>query len=440
MKLNGCNREKMDFGKLIRDAISKLSGKVIDESSIRSLVKDIQKALLMADVNVNIVRDISKRIEERALKEKPLPGMTMNEHVAKIVYDELVNIMGKGRTLDLKKQKIMLCGLYGSGKTSTVGKLARYFMKRGLTVSAICCDTSRPAAYEQLKQISEKVGFEFYGEKNLDSWKIVENGLKKVKGDVVIVDTSGRSALDKELIEELKKVNDYLNPDERILVVSADIGQIAKKQAEEFNNAIGITGIIVTKMDGSGKGGGAISSCAATGSKILFIGTGEKMDDLEEFNPEKYVGRLLGIPDFESLIKKMKEVGVEEKEIKGELDIETFYDQLKSMKKIGPLKSIAQSIGLIDLPKELIEESEENMKKYESIILSMTKEERKNPELVLKNNKRIDRISMGSGVKREDVKKLLNNFLKMKKFYERIKRDRGLQKMLEKFMKGGKIG
>ncbi len=430
----------MDFGKLIRDAISKLSGKVIDESSIRSLVKDIQKALLMADVNVNIVRDISKRIEERALKEKPLPGMTMNEHVAKIVYDELVNIMGKGRTLDLKKQKIMLCGLYGSGKTSTVGKLARYFMKRGLTVSAICCDTSRPAAYEQLKQISEKVGFEFYGEKNLDSWKIVENGLKKVKGDVVIVDTSGRSALDKELIEELKKVNDYLNPDERILVVSADIGQIAKKQAEEFNNAIGITGIIVTKMDGSGKGGGAISSCAATGSKILFIGTGEKMDDLEEFNPEKYVGRLLGIPDFESLIKKMKEVGVEKKEMKGELDIETFYDQLKSMKKMGPLRSIAQSIGLIDLPKELIEESEENMKKYESIILSMTKEERKNPELVLKNNKRIDRISMGSGVKREDVKKLLNNFLKMKKFYERIKRDRGLQKMLEKFMKGGKIG
>jgi len=394
----------MDFGKLIRDAISKLSGKVIDESSIRSLVKDIQKALLMADVNVNIVRDISKRIEERALKEKPLPGMTMNEHVAKIVYDELVNIMGKGRTLDLKKQKIMLCGLYGSGKTSTVGKLARYFMKRGLTVSAICCDTSRPAAYEQLKQISEKVGFEFYGEKNLDSWKIVENGLKKVKGDVVIVDTSGRSALDKELIEELKKVNDYLNPDERILVVSADIGQIAKKQAEEFNNAIGITGIIVTKMDGSGKGGGAISSCAATGSKILFIGTGEKMDDLEEFNPEKYVGRLLGIPDFESLIKKMKEVGVEKKEMKGELDIETFYDQLKSMKKMGPLRSIAQSIGLIDLPKELIEESEENMKKYESIILSMTKEERKNPELVLKNNKRIDRISMGSGVKREDEK------------------------------------
>jgi signal recognition particle subunit SRP54 len=431
----------MDFGNLIRDAISKLSGKIVDETAVKSLVKDIQKALLIADVNVNIVRDISKRIEERALKEKPPAGITMNEHTVKVVYDELVKIMGEGKKLELKKQKIMLCGLYGSGKTSTVGKLARYFMKKGLTVSAICCDTSRPAAYEQLKQISENVGFEFYGEKNSPPWEIVKNGLKKVKGDVIIVDTSGRSALDKDLIEELKRVNEELKPDEKILVVSADIGQIAKKQAEEFDKAIGITGIIITKMDGSGKGGGALSSCAATNSKILFIGTGEKMDDLEEFNPEKYVGRLLGFPDFESLIKKMKEVSEGEKiEIKEELDIESFYEQLKNVRKIGPFKSIAQSIGLINLPKEIIEESEENMKKYESIILSMTKDERKNPELVIKNNKRIERIAKGSGVKREDVKKLLDNFLKMKKLYERMKKDRNLQRTLEKFMKGGKFG
>jgi signal recognition particle subunit SRP54 len=431
----------MDFGKLIRDALSKLSGKVVDESAVKSLVKDIQKALLIADVNVAIVRDISKKIEERALKEKPLAGMTMNDHVAKVVYEELVKIMGKGRKVELKRQKIMLCGLYGSGKTSTVGKLARYFMKKGLKVSAICCDTSRPAAYEQLEQLSKSVGFDFYGEKNSTAWKIVENGLKKIKGDVIIVDTSGRSALDSDLIQELKMVNEVLKPDERILVISADIGQIARKQAEEFNKAVGITGVIVTKMDGSGKGGGALSACAATGAEILFIGTGEKMDDLEEFNPEKYIGRILGIPDFEGLLKKIKEISEEEKiEVKEELDIESFYNQLKSVKKIGPLKSIAQSIGLINLPKEIIEESEENMKKYESVISSMTKEERKNPELVIKSTKRMERISKGSGVKKEDVKKLLDNFLKMKKFYERIQKDRNMQRMLERLMKGGKLG
>jgi signal recognition particle subunit SRP54 len=236
-------------------------------------------------------------------------------------------------------------------------------------------------------------------------------------------------------------VNEVLKPDERILVISADIGQIARKQAEEFNKAVGITGVIVTKMDGSGKGGGALSACAATGAEILFIGTGEKMDDLEEFNPEKYIGRILGIPDFEGLLKKIKEISEEEKiEVKEELDIESFYNQLKSVKKIGPLKSIAQSIGLINLPKEIIEESEENMKKYESVISSMTKEERKNPELVIKSTKRMERISKGSGVKKEDVKKLLDNFLKMKKFYERIQKDRNMQRMLERLMKGGKLG
>ena len=429
----------MDLGEGIRKAIAKITGKVVDEGAVKSVVRDLQRALIMADVNISLVADLSKKIEHRALNEKPEPGMSMNEHVIKIIYEELVKLMGEGRKIELKKQKIMLLGLFGSGKTTTIGKLAKHFKKRGMSVGVIAADVTRPAAYEQLKQLSLEVGCDFYGEKGKNAWEVVNDGLKKLKNDIILVDTSGRNALDEELIKELKKVNDVLVPDEKILVMSADIGQTAKKQTEEFHKAIGITGVILTKMDGSGKGGGALSAAAASGTKIIFIGIGEKIDDIEEFNPEKFVGRLLGIPDFEALIEKIRVTApeIDKQKPPEKFDIKTFYDQLKAAKKLGPLKSVFQTIGLVDVPKDIIEESEKKLDEYEAIIASMTKAERDDPEIVRKSPSRIERIAKGSGTKPENIRSFLNQFAKMKKIYTQLQSNRNLQKQLEKFLKRG---
>jgi len=435
----------MDLGASIRKALNKITGKVIDEAAVKSLVKDLQRALLLGDVNVQLVYDLSKRIEKRSLSEKPDPGVSMNEHVLKIVYNELISLMGTGKKIELRPQKIMVCGLFGSGKTTQIGKIAKYLKVRGLGVGSICADVTRPAAFEQLQQLSEVVGCDFYGSKiEKKAENIVSDGLKKLKNEVIIADTSGRSALDEELIEELKRVEKAFKPDERILIISADIGQIAKKQAEEFDKAVGLTGIVVTKMDGSAKGGGALSAVAASGAKIMFLGTGEKIADIEEFNPEKFVGELLGVPDFEALMKKIREAAPEmEKEMKGipeEFDLETFYKQMKSAKKMGPLKGILGNLGLSDVPKEILEESEKKLDIYEAIISSMTKDERKNPEIIKKSQLRIERIAKGSGTEPGSVKKFLAEFFKMKKVYEKLRKSKGLQKNLEKMLKGKGLG
>ncbi len=432
----------MDLGEGIRKAIARITGKaVIDESAVKSLVKDLQRSLLLSDVNVELVYALSKRIEDRSLKERPQAGMSNSEHVTKIVYEELVKLMGEGRKFELKKQRIMVLGLFGSGKTTQVGKIARYMKQKGLSVGVICADVSRPAAYEQLEQLAKQVGCSFYGKKKESADKVVREGLAKLKEDIIILDTSGRDALDPELIDELKKVNSEFQPDEKILVMSADIGQVAKKQAEEFNKAIQINGVIITKMDGSGKGGGALSASAASGSKIIFLGIGEKMEDIEEFNPEKFVGRLLGVPDFEALIEKVRSIAPEMTEKKIEkFDIQTFYDQMKAAKKLGPLKGVFQMMGMVNVPKEVLEEGEKKMGQYEAMIASMTKQEKEDPDLIRKSTTRTNRIANGSGTKPETVREFVNQFFKMKKMYDQLQSNKGMQKQLERMMKGGKFG
>ncbi|MEM3555670.1 MAG: signal recognition particle receptor subunit alpha [Candidatus Micrarchaeia archaeon] len=438
----------MDLGAGLRKAIARITGAaIVDEKAVAELVKELQRVLITNDVNVKLVFDLSKRIQERAFSEKPAGGVGAKEHVVRVVYEELVSLMGEKYEPKLGKQRVLLLGLFGSGKTTTTAKLAKFYRDKGLSVGLICCDTYRPAAYEQVEQLARKTGIPFYGVKGeVDSVKIVRSGLEYFKDkDVVIVDSSGRDAFDEKLQEELKGINEALQPDEKLLVVSADIGQIARKQAEEFNKAVGLTGVVVTKMDGSGKGGGALSSVAASGAKIAFIGTGEKVDDFEVFDAKKFVGRLLGFPDLEGLLEKVKKAGVEEvdaeKLLEEELTIESFYEQLKATKKLGPLKGVFQMMGMVDLPKELMEESEEKLKKYEVIINSMTKEERKDVELVRKNPKRIERIAKGSGTKVEEVRELLSQFEKMRKFLNMFKKNRGLRRQVERFMKtGGKFG
>jgi len=433
------------LGRKLREALGKLTGRAyVDEDAVKSLIKDLQRVLIASDVNVKLVLALSKKIEERALKTKKLEGLTLKEHVMKVVYEELVNLMGESYTPRLDKHRILLCGLYGSGKTTTAAKLAHYHKTKGLSVSLVGADVDRPAAQEQLEQLSKKVGAKFYtikGEKN--AAKIVEKALSESKEDVVIVDSAGRSAFDDELVAELKGIKETLKPDEVYLVISGDIGQVAGKQSEEFNKTVPLSGVIVTKMDGSAKGGGALSAVAATGTKIAFIGLGEKIGDMQTYNAEKFVGRLLGVPDIEGLMEKIKEAA-KDQDVKKleteELTIETFYEQLKAAKKMGPLSNVFSMLGAADVPKEMVQQSEEKLKQYEAMINSMTKAERKTPSLLKANKTRIERIAKGCGLSEKDVRDFLNQFDKMEKMVKKFQRDRGFKKKMEKMMKGGMKG
>jgi len=288
------------IGEGLRVALDKVTrAGLVDRAVVEELVKDIQRALLAGDVDVKLVFELTQKIKKRALDEKPQAGITAREHIIKIVYDELVSFLGKKSEIGLRG-KILLCGLFGSGKTTTAGKLARFCQKKGLRVGLIACDAFRPAAYEQLQQISEQIGVTFFGMKGeKDSAKILAEGLKKMADkDIIIIDSSGRNALNSEMIDEIKKLNSISGADERLLVLPADIGQAAKVQAEEFQKALGITGVIITKLDGTAKGGGALTACAISGAPVKFIGTGEKMDAFEQFDPERFISRLLGLGDL----------------------------------------------------------------------------------------------------------------------------------------------
>lgn len=435
----------MDLGKKLREALAKLSGRpYVDEDAVRALIKDLQRILIASDVSVKLVFALSKRIEERAFKTKKLEALSLKEHVLKVVYEELTHLLGESYTPRLDKHKVLLAGLFGSGKTTSTAKLAHFYKSKGLSVGVVGADVERPAAQEQLEQLAQQLKVPFYtikGEKN--AGKVVQDALSKSKEDVLIVDSAGRSAFDDRLVNELKEIKDALQPDEAYLVVSADIGQVAGKQAKQFNEISQLSGVVVTKMDGSGKGGGALSSVAATGGKIAFIGVGEKMEDFEVYDSKRFVGRLLGVPDIAGLLEKAKKVAEEEQlpqtQIE-ELTIESFYQQLKAAKKMGPLSGIFGMMGMADVPKELVHQSEGKMKKFEAMVQSMTPEERKDAKLLRQGSDRISRIAKGSGCTEKEVREFLSMFEKMDKMFRKFKHNRGFRKKIEQFMKGGNLG
>jgi signal recognition particle subunit SRP54 len=293
-----------NLGQSLRNVLKKITGaSPIHEALVKEITRDIQRALLQSDVNVKLVLEMTKEVERRALNEEPPAGTSPKEHGVRIIYDELIKILGQPRPLTLTKQTIMMVGLYGQGKTTTTGKLARYFHKKGLSVGLIAADVHRPAAYDQLKQIADKVGVKIYGEPGeKDATKIAANGMRQYANmDVVLVDTSGRHALEDDLIAELKRVADVVKPTERILVLDAAVGQQAGPQAKAFHDAVGVTSVIITKMDGTAKGGGALSAVAQTKASIVFIGVGEHLTDLEPFDRTRFISRLLGMGDIQSL-------------------------------------------------------------------------------------------------------------------------------------------
>lgn len=432
----------MDLGEGLRKAIAKLRGAtIIDLRTIREFNKELQRAMISADVDIALVAAFTKRIEDAATKEKLPDGVTPKDYITNMVYEELVKLMGRSYDPEINPKRILLAGMYGAGKTTMAGKLAKFYQDRGLAAGLICCDVARPAAYEQLETLSKQVNVQFFGIKNeKDVRKIVRDGLKAMKDrKVIICDSSGRNAFDENLVNELKEITEEFRPDEKFLVINADTGQIAGKQATQFSNAIGIDGVIVTKMDGSGRGGGALSAVSAANARVTFIGTGEKMNAIELYSSEKFVGRLLGIPDIESLVKSVndaiKEAKVNPKELESEkLSFDTFYNQLKAMQKMGPMKNMLGMMGMQDVPKNVVDEGEVKLTKYKSIIGSMTKFERQDGSL-LKEHGRIARIAKGSGTSERDVRMLISDFNKMKKMYEMFKNDRNVRKNLSKYMK-----
>ena len=447
------------LGASLKNTLQKIARSVfVDEKLINELVKDIQRALLQADVNVKLVFDLSNKIKERALKEETPGALTKKEHLINIVYEELTNFLGGEKEeikfSEKKPNKIVLVGLFGSGKTTTTGKLAKYFMKRGLKVSLVGLDVHRPAAMDQIEQVGKQVNAPvFIDRTEKDPIKIYKKFEPEFdKFDLLIVDTAGRDALSEDLIQELKKVNDTVKPDEILLVISADIGQAAQKQAEAFHNAGAITGVLVTKMDGTAKGGGALSACAVTGAPIKFIGTGEKVDDLEAFNPKGFVGRLLGMGDLEALLEKAKEAittedaeDMKEKLLKGDFNLLDLYKQMQAMRKMGPLGKVMEMIpgmGQLSLPKDMLQVQEGKLKKWRYAMDSMTKIELEVPEKI--DISRLDRISKGSGIQVSEIRELLKQHKQSKKLVKMMKGSleggdaKKMMKKLQQQMKGGK--
>ncbi len=432
------------LGRALHGALQKLTrSKHVDAQAIKELVRDIQRALLQADINVQMVLELTKRIEKRALEEKLPPGMTRKEHAIKIVYEELSTFMGRPTPFQPKPGQtttLLMVGLQGSGKTTSVAKLATHFQKRGFKVGVVCADTYRPGAYEQLRQLGEQTGVKVFGDpKAKDSIKLAKEGVehfKRERPDLVIVDSAGRHRREEALMEEMKQITKSIKPDEVMLVIDGTLGQQAKEQAAAFKAATDVGSILVTKLDGTAKGGGALSAVAATGAPIKFIGVGEHIDDLEPFVPERFVARLLGMGDIETLLKRVQEAA-EAEELKpadmksilaGKLTLRDVYQQLEMMSKMGPLKKIMQMIPGVGmtLPDEQMRVGEEKLKRFKVIMQSMTPQELEDPRVI--NASRVKRIARGSGTSETDVKELLKQYELMRKFIKSMAKGRGIKR------------
>jgi signal recognition particle subunit SRP54 len=439
------------LGSSLTSAIKKLfRAGVVDEAAVKELVRDIQRALLQADVNVKLVLGISKQIEERALKEKVPPGISRREHVIKVVYEELTRFVGdKPVPIKMepgKKKIIMLVGIQGSGKTTNAAKLARYFLKKGLKPALICADTYRPGAYAQLQQLADRINVPVYGDvKAKDPVKVVNEGLKQFSDkEIILVDTAGRHKEEQDLIKEMKTLEKKIQPDEVMMVIDGTIGQQALIQAQTFHEATPIGSILVTKLDGSARGGGALSAVAATGAPIKFIGTGEKTEDIEAFIPSRFVGRLLGMGDLETLLEKVREaeIKVPEKKAKailsGKFTLTDMYEQFEAVKGMGPFRKIFKMLpGMsYDIPEDMLNTAEDRLEKWRVIIQSMRPEEKENPKIL--NSSRVRRVARGSGTSERDVKDLVKQYAMMRKMLKTFKRKKKLPFMGKGFPTGFK--
>ena len=430
----------------LRAALKKIvNSSGVDEALIKELAKDIQRALLQSDVNVKLVFEITKNLEQRSLTESPPPGLSRKDHIVKILYEELARLLGVEETQFSfqpgKLNKVLMLGIQGSGKTTITAKLSKFLAKQGYRVAVVGADTYRPGALTQLKTMCEKANVEVYGEENnKDSPQIVKNGLKHFENstlDIILIDTAGRHKEEKDLLEEMTRISKVAQPDLALLIIDGTIGQQCYNQAEAFHKTVPVGGIVITKLDSSAKGGGALAAAAATGSQIMYIGTGERIDDLEKFSSTRFVGRLLGMGDIQALLdmaKRLESEGDEErlKRIShGKMNMEDFYFQIEEATRAGGLRNIMENMpGFSGMVKEdQLDQQEERMQKWRFIIQSMTKEEKADPDLL--NASRVKRVARGSGWSEHDVKELLKAY-KNSKDMMKASKGRQMQGLLRK--------
>ena len=420
----------------LQNTLRQLRGKgKLNEKDVDAVLREIRLALLEADVNFKVVKDFIEAIRERAVGQEVMNSLTPGQQVVKIVNEEMTSLMGgkqsglihsgKGPT------KILIVGLQGSGKTTTAVKLAAHLRRSGRRSLLVAADTYRPGAIQQLQVLSESVGEQTYSNSNAAPVDICREGLQlaiRDSFDVVIFDTAGRLHIDDEMMAELAAIKKTIDPDEVLLVVDAMTGQDAVNAASSFNEAIGLSGVILTKLDGDSRGGAALSVRAVTGCPIKFSGIGEKVEALEPFHPDRMASRILGMGDILSLIEKVEAVvdkskaqELEQKLRKQQFTLDDFRDQLAQLRSMGSLEEILNMIpGGGNIPKEVKQMSlnENNFKRVEAIIGSMTKSERQEPSLL--NSSRRRRIATGSGATVPDVNRLLNQFAQMQKMFKQV--------------------
>ncbi|MEO9294452.1 MAG: signal recognition particle receptor subunit alpha [Nitrososphaera sp.] len=445
----------------LRSALKKIVGASdINEELIDALCKDIQRALLVSDVKAGLVKTITDNLKERAMKEQPPKGLSRKDHIVTILYGELAKMLGYSgeiTTIDKKgidddpgvttffkpgrQNVVLLLGIQGSGKTTVTAKLARWLTKHGYRTGVIGTDTWRPGALTQLKMNCAKINVEVYGEEeSKDAVGIARRGLEHFKPqnlDVVIIDTAGRHKEESGLLQEMSEMYQVATPDLVLLVLDGTIGQQAFNQAAAFHKTAPLGGIIITKLDGTAKGGGALAASAATGAKVMFIGTGERIDDLEQFSPTRFVGRLLGMGDIKALLEMAKglETQADENQAKrvlsGKMTIEDFYAQMEQVSKLGFRNVIDNMPGLSGMVKEdQLDAMQERMEKWRFIIQSMTRDEKKDPDIV--NEARRKRIARGSGMAESEVKHMIQQYNNSKAMMKQSK-GRQMQGLMRRF-------
>ena len=419
--------------------VSSIRGKaVISESDLDTTMREIRISLLEADVALSVVKSFVDNIKSNILGKEVLKSIKPDQMIIKLVQDELIKILGdNNEPLNIQKNsltKILFCGLQGSGKTTTVAKIANDIKKNTKKkILLVSVDIYRPAAQEQLKVLANQIDVDFYDSKNSDSVNNILseslNFAEKNLVDIILLDTAGRQVIDEEMMKELKDINSLFSPNETLLVADSLTGQDAANIAKSFSNTVNITGSILTRIDGDGRGGAALSIKSITGAPIKFMGTGEKIDQLEAFYPERIANRILGMGDIVSLVEKASEnIDQQEAEIlakkmaKGNFDLEDFAKQLKQMGKMGGVSGIMSMLPGISKAQKLMAEnkiSDDMIKHQIAIINSMTKKEKSNPDLI-KASRKI-RISKGSGTRVQDVNKLLKQFLQSQKMMKKMK-------------------
>lgn len=436
----------------LQGALGKLKSKgKLTEKDVKDAMREVKLALLEADVNFKVVKDFVKKVQERAVGQDVMESLTPAQHVIKIVNEELTSLMGDVQSKIMISPKpptvIMMVGLQGAGKTTTSGKLGGYFKKQGKKPLLVACDIYRPAAIKQLQVVGEKLDIPVFSmgdkESPVNIAKAGYNHAVKNNHDLVIIDTAGRLHIDETLMEELQNIKSEVKPHEILLVVDSMTGQDAVNVAQSFNDALGVDGVVLTKLDGDTRGGAALSIRAVTQKPIKFIGMGEKLDDLEPFHPDRMASRILGMGDILSLIEKAQEnidlekaKEFESKIKKQDLDFEDFLEQMEQIQKMGPLNKVIEMIPGMGQVKDQLGDIDMNNKEIvrtKAIVQSMTIEERRNPSIL--NASRKKRIARGSGTSVQDVNRLIKQFDEMKKM---MKMFTGTQKSMKK--RGGFAG